>query len=75
MCSLPPPPPSPPTSLDLEEICRALFTARVLVFYFYTHPRARTRAHACTLLLSYSTTTGILAAEWLTFAGHLPFPL
>lgn len=48
-----------PVSLDLVDICKALLTARVLVFIFYIH----TYKHTLTLLLSYSRTTGILAAE------------
>lgn len=33
-------------SLDLEDICKALFAVRVLVFIFCTHTHAHTQAPA-----------------------------
>lgn len=57
-------------SLDLEEICRALFAARVLVFIFraraHTHTNAHARAHAgsCSVTVEQP-------ASWQQKSSHL----
>lgn len=67
-------------SLDLEEICRALFTARVLVFIFcaraHTHKCTRKHVHARTHSCAHThagscSVTVEQPASWQQKSSHL----
>lgn len=61
-------------SLDFEEICRALFTARVLVFIFCVHAQAHTQMHTQTRAHSNTHTHTVTVeqpASWQQKSSHL----